>query len=115
VASFAERRHDAVPIPLVAADAGNQHVARHPGGCTGICAAIVDQLGSGTWRSSGWTTSASLSTTSRRVIEFFVELGLELEGEATVEGRGMNRMVGSTVSEATSRCCGPRTATAGSS
>ncbi len=34
---------------------------------------------------------------------FFVELGLELEGEATVEGRWVDRVSGSTVSEATSQ------------
>ena len=48
-------------------------------------------------------------------IAFFVELGLELEGEATVEGDWWTASSGSMASEATSRCCEPRTATAGSS
>ena len=43
---------------------------------------------------------------------FFVELGLELEGEAPVEGRWMDRVVGLDVSEPTSPSCGRRTATA---
>jgi catechol 2,3-dioxygenase-like lactoylglutathione lyase family enzyme len=33
---------------------------------------------------------------------FFGELGLELEGEAPVEGRWVDRVVGSTTSESTS-------------
>jgi catechol 2,3-dioxygenase-like lactoylglutathione lyase family enzyme len=49
----------------------------------------------------------------KAAIAFFAELGLELEGEATVEGPWVDRVVGSTVSEATSPCCGRRTATAG--
>jgi catechol 2,3-dioxygenase-like lactoylglutathione lyase family enzyme len=44
---------------------------------------------------------------------FFVELGLELEGEAAVEGRWVAASSGSTVSEPTSQWCGLRTATAG--
>ena len=39
----------------------------------------------------------------KAAIAFFVELGLELEGEATVEGSGWTASSGSTVSEATSR------------
>jgi hypothetical protein len=47
------------------------------------------------------------------VIAFFVELGVEVEGERTVQGRSVDRIVGrSTVSEATSQCCGRRTDTA---
>ena len=46
-------------------------------------------------------------------IAFFVELGLELEGEATVEGQWVDRTVGLDGVSATSPCCGPRTATAG--
>jgi hypothetical protein len=45
----------------------------------------------------------------------FVDLGLELEGEATVRDGGWTASSGSTVSEATSECSGRRTATAGSS
>ena len=49
-----------------------------------------------------------------KVIAFFVELGLELEGEMTVEGPWVDRTIGlDGVRSATSRCCGPRTATAG--
>ena len=44
---------------------------------------------------------------------FFVELGMELEGETTVEGPFVDRTVGLTASVPTSACCGPRTATAG--
>ena len=44
---------------------------------------------------------------------FFVELGLELEGEMPVEGRWVDASSGSTTSESTSPWCGPRTATAG--
>jgi hypothetical protein len=36
-------------------------------------------------------------------IAFFVELGMELEGEAPVEGGWVDRVVGSTTSESTSR------------
>jgi catechol 2,3-dioxygenase-like lactoylglutathione lyase family enzyme len=46
---------------------------------------------------------------------FFVELGMELVGEAPVEGRWLDRVSGSTTSESTSPSCGPRTATARSS
>jgi catechol 2,3-dioxygenase-like lactoylglutathione lyase family enzyme len=42
--------------------------------------------------------------------EFFVELGLELQGERRVEGRWVDRVVGSTASGQRSRCCRPRTA-----
>ena len=48
-------------------------------------------------------------------IAFFVELGMELEGETTVEGDSVDRFVGLNGVRATSPCCGPRTATAGSS
>jgi catechol 2,3-dioxygenase-like lactoylglutathione lyase family enzyme len=48
-------------------------------------------------------------------IAFFVELGLELEGEAAVEGEWVDQLVGLTAFERTSPSCGPRTATAGSS
>jgi catechol 2,3-dioxygenase-like lactoylglutathione lyase family enzyme len=48
-------------------------------------------------------------------IAFFVELGLELEGEAAVEGEWWTSLSGWTASERTSPSCGPRTATAGSS
>jgi catechol 2,3-dioxygenase-like lactoylglutathione lyase family enzyme len=44
---------------------------------------------------------------------FFVELGLELEGEAAVEGRWVDASSGSTMSESTSQWCGLRTVTAG--
>jgi catechol 2,3-dioxygenase-like lactoylglutathione lyase family enzyme len=44
---------------------------------------------------------------------FFVELGLELEGEAAVEDVGWTASSGSTMSESTSQWCGLRTATAG--
>ena len=37
-------------------------------------------------RTVGWITSALWSRISRLAIAFFLELGLELEGEATVEG-----------------------------
>ena len=39
-------------------------------------------------------------------IAFFVELGLELEGQTTVEGAGPT-LVGRTTSKRTSRFCGP--------
>ena len=35
-----------------------------------------------------------MSTTSRPAVAFFVELGLELEGEMTVEGQWVDRVVG---------------------
>jgi catechol 2,3-dioxygenase-like lactoylglutathione lyase family enzyme len=47
--------------------------------------------------------------------EFFVELGLELQGEGRVEGRWVDRVVGSTASRQRSSCCRPRTATDDSS
>lgn len=47
------------------------------------------------------------------VTAFFIELGMELEGEATVEGEWVDRIVGSTGSETTSPCCGLQTGTAG--
>ena len=34
-----------------------------------------------------WTMWASSSTTLRLLLRFFVELGIELEGEAPIEGR----------------------------
>jgi hypothetical protein len=43
----------------------------------------------------------------------FVELGMELEVEAPVEGEWVDASSGSTMSESTSQCCGHRTATAG--
>ena len=46
------------------------------------------------WRSTGWITPASLSRTSRPLIAFFVELGLELEGQTTVEGEFADRLIG---------------------
>jgi catechol 2,3-dioxygenase-like lactoylglutathione lyase family enzyme len=49
------------------------------------------------------------------VTEFFVELGLELLGEMTVEGRSVDRIMGSTPSGQSSRSCRPRTATDDSS
>ena len=45
-------------------------------------------------------------------IAFFVDLGLELEGETTVEGPWADRSSGSTVSESMSPWCGRRTAIA---
>ena len=49
-------------------------------------------------------------------IAFFVELGMELEGQAQVEGRFVDRTVGLDGRPCRHRrCCGPRTATAGSS
>jgi catechol 2,3-dioxygenase-like lactoylglutathione lyase family enzyme len=42
---------------------------------------------------------------------FFLELGLVLEGEAPVEGRGWTASSGSTASGLTWPWCGPRTAT----
>jgi hypothetical protein len=36
-------------------------------------------------------------------IACFVELGIEVEGEAPIEGRWVDRVVGSTASESTSR------------
>ena len=45
------------------------------------------------WR-SGWTTSASSSKTSPAAIEFFQELGLELEGQGMVEGEWAGRVTG---------------------
>ena len=48
--------------------------------------------------------------------EFFVELGLELRGEMTVEGRlGGPASSGSRASGMTSRSCRPRTGTGDSS
>jgi catechol 2,3-dioxygenase-like lactoylglutathione lyase family enzyme len=44
---------------------------------------------------------------------FSVELGMELEGQATAEGRWGTLSSGSTVSESRSRWCGLLTATAG--
>ena len=44
--------------------------------------------------SNGWSTSASWLTTSRAATEFFVELGLVLQGEGPVEGRWVDRVVG---------------------
>ncbi len=49
------------------------------------------------------------------VIAFFVELGMELEGEGRSRDGGWSGSSGSTTSDRTSRCCGPRTATARSS
>ena len=48
-------------------------------------------------------------------VEFFVELGLEPRGKDQVEGSWVDRIVASTASGRSSRCCGPRTATAKSS
>ena len=42
---------------------------------------------------------------------FFVELGLELQGEGSAEGRWVDRIVGSTASGQRSRSCRPGTAT----
>jgi hypothetical protein len=47
--------------------------------------------------------------------EFFVELGLELLGEGSVEGRWVDRIVGSTASGWSMRWCKLRTATDDSS
>ena len=44
---------------------------------------------------------------------FFVELGMELEGEMPVEGRWVDLVVGSRTFDARSRCCGLQTATVG--
>ena len=49
---------------------------------------------SSTWLSNGWSTSASWLTTSQAATEFFVELGLVLQGEGPVEGRWVDRIVG---------------------
>jgi hypothetical protein len=38
--------------------------------------------------------SSLLLTTSRLLLPFFVEIGMELEGEAPVEGRWVDRVVG---------------------
>jgi catechol 2,3-dioxygenase-like lactoylglutathione lyase family enzyme len=46
-------------------------------------------------------------------IAFFVELGLELEGKAAVEGRWVDRSSGSTAFAPMSRWYGLRTARAG--
>ena len=46
---------------------------------------------------------------------FFTELGMELEGEATNEGRSVDRVVGLDGVRADLAICAPRTATAGSS
>ncbi len=46
---------------------------------------------------------------------FFVELGLELQGEGPVEGDWVDRIVGLEGVRWTSRCWRPRTATDGSS
>jgi hypothetical protein len=48
-------------------------------------------------------------------IDFFVNLGMELEVEARSRGYGWTASWGSTVSAATSRCCELQTATADSS
>ena len=48
-------------------------------------------------------------------IAFFVELGLELEGEAAVEGEWVDQLVGLDGVRADLAFGGPRTATAGSS
>ena len=47
--------------------------------------------------------------------EFFVELGLVLQGEASLEGRVVDRIVGLEASARMSRSCKPRTATDDSS
>ena len=47
-----------------------------------------------TWRSSGWTTWESSSKTSEATIDFFCELGLELEGRTTIEGEWAGRVTG---------------------
>jgi hypothetical protein len=46
---------------------------------------------------------------------FFLEPGMELEGEAPVDGPWADRVVGSTASESTLPWCSLRTVTAGSS
>jgi hypothetical protein len=46
---------------------------------------------------------------------FFIEIGMELEGQAPVEGFWVDRVVGLDDVRQTSQCCGPRTATARSS
>ena len=46
---------------------------------------------------------------------FFFELGMELEGETTVEGPSVDRLIGLQKSVLPSRRCGPRTVTDGSS
>jgi len=43
-------------------------------------------------------------------IKFFIELGLSLQGEAAVEGRWVDRIVGSMASERISQCSRPLTA-----
>ena len=48
----------------------------------------------GMWLSSGWTTFSSSSKTSRLPKAFFAELGMELEGETTVEGPWADKTVG---------------------
>ena len=48
-------------------------------------------------------------------VAFFVELGLELEGEAAVEGEWVDRIVGLEGVRADIARCGLRTATAASS
>ena len=48
-------------------------------------------------------------------IEFFAELGLELQGETQVEGRWVDRIVGLEDVERASRWCRRRTATDDSS
>ena len=47
-----------------------------------------------TWRSSGWTTSASSVEDLDVAIEFFVALGLELEGRGPVEGAWADAVTG---------------------
>jgi hypothetical protein len=47
--------------------------------------------------------------------EFFVELGLELNGEGSVEGRWVDRIVGLEGVHTDLRSCKRRTATGGSS
>jgi catechol 2,3-dioxygenase-like lactoylglutathione lyase family enzyme len=48
-------------------------------------------------------------------IAFFAELGLQSEGQWSVEDRAVDRSWGSRASGRTRRCCGRRTATDGSS
>ena len=45
---------------------------------------------------------------------FFVEIGMELEGGRQSRDFGWTVSSGSTTSDNTSQCCGPRTAMAGS-
>ena len=58
------------------------------GGGRGGARGTIEAPGADDSPSSGWITSASSSMTSRGAIEFFTELGLEVQGRFSVRGAG---------------------------